>query len=156
LTTRTFLTTKILAMKKKVIFSFIILLLIAAKINAQALTDSSKSAEKPLSFSEFFNPYHNFDNKYFSKEFDNLQIISGRPLDNSSVWMRTRLQLNGLYNQDNSHGDVKSNVLNPLSQLYSASQSMKELKYFLGAVQTGAVGYLAYKHLKKYGFLKRK
>jgi hypothetical protein len=65
------------------------------------------------------------------------------------------MQLSGMYDNNASWG-MQSDILNALSQQYNASQSLKTFKYILEAVQAGAVGYLAYQHLKKYGFLKRK
>jgi hypothetical protein len=76
--------------------------------------------------------------------------------DTASVWIQTRMQLSNMMNQDDNKNNLQINILNPLSQKYSSLQSMKILKYILGTVQVSAVGYLAYLHLKKYGFLKKK
>lgn len=66
------------------------------------------------------------------------------------------MQLAGIISEVETQNYLQMNILNPLSAKYSGLQSMKVLKYILGTVQVGAVGYLAYLHLKKYGFLKRK
>jgi hypothetical protein len=67
------------------------------------------------------------------------------------------MQLNEFISgQDPIKSNFQLSILNPLQQQYSISQNMSALKYILGIVQTGAVGYLAYEHLKKYGFLKGK
>jgi len=42
----------------------------------------------------------------------------------------------------------------PLYQKYREDSKFNPFRYALGMVQTGAVGYLAYKHLKKYGFFR--
>ena len=42
----------------------------------------------------------------------------------------------------------------PLYQKYLEDSKFNPFKYALGMMQVGAVGYLAYKHIKKYGFLK--
>jgi hypothetical protein len=77
--------------------------------------------------------------------------------DSSTLWISTRMQLAGmLSSEDPMKNNFKTFILNPLKQQYDASQSFKELKYFLGMVQVGGVAYLAYQHIKKYGFLKRK
>jgi hypothetical protein len=79
--------------------------------------------------------------------------------DSSSIMMRTRLQLSGIYKlngEDPIKNNLKTNLLNPLYQEFASTQSMKELKYILGMVQVGGVAYLAYQHIKKYGFLKKK
>ena len=66
------------------------------------------------------------------------------------------MQLGEITNQDAGQNNFQTNILKPLQDKYAGMQSMKELKYILGTVQVSAVGYLAYLHLKKYGFLKRK
>ncbi len=79
--------------------------------------------------------------------------------DSSSIMMRTRLQLSGMYKlnrEDPVKNNLKMNLLNPLYQEFVSSQSMKELRYILGMVQMGGVAYLAYEHIKKYGFLQLK
>ena len=121
---------------------------------AQSKTDSLKKHESPLNFSNYFynqSPYSfNFD------DLSSLKSSSGFLNDSSSIWIRTRMQLAGIINQDEIQNNLQMNILNPLHEKYADLQSMKELKYILGAVQLSAVGYLAYLHLKKYGFLKRK
>ena len=122
---------------------------------AQSKTDSLKKHESPLNFSNYFynqSPYSfNFDDQ------SSLKLSTGFLNDSSSIWIRTRMQLAGNINQqDEIQNNLQLNILNPLQEKYTDLQSMKELKYILGAVQLSAVGYLAYLHLKKYGFLKRK
>lgn len=68
--------------------------------------------------------------------------------------MQTRMQLAWLNNQNPA--DAKANLLNPLYQNYMANQSMGWFKQILGAVQVGAVGFLAYKHIEKYYIKKKK
>jgi len=43
----------------------------------------------------------------------------------------------------------------PLYQKYLEDSKFNPFRYALGMVQAGAVGYLAYTHIKKYGFLKK-
>ena len=47
------------------------------------------------------------------------------------------------------------NITQPLYQKYLEDSKFNPFRYALGMMQVGAVGYLAYKHLKKYGFLKK-
>jgi hypothetical protein len=61
-----------------------------------------------------------------------------------------------LNREDPVKNNLKMNLLNPLYQEFVSSQSMKELRYILGMVQMGGVAYLAYEHIKKYGFLQLK
>jgi hypothetical protein len=60
-----------------------------------------------------------------------------------------------LSEQDSVKNNFQISILNPLQQQYLNSQNMSVWNYMLGMVQAGAFGYLAYEHLKKYGFLKK-
>ena len=121
---------------------------------AQSKPDSLKKQEPTLNFSNYF-----YNQSPYSFNFDflgSLKLSSGFLNDSSSIWIQTRMQLAGIINQDEIQNNLQLNILNPLHEKYADMQSMKVLKYILGAVQLSAVGYLAYLHLKKYGFLKRK
>lgn len=76
--------------------------------------------------------------------------------DTTSVWIRTRMMLSNFQSDDRADQVWETNILNPLQERFRKSQSMKIWNTILGSVQAGAAGYLAYKHLKKYGFLKKK
>ena len=55
--------------------------------------------------------------------------------------------------EENNGFEFKSgNLLNPLYNQYMQEQKYAIWRTILGSVQMGAVGYLAYKHIKKYGF----
>lgn len=141
---------------KRAAFSLIILFIFTVPLLSQSKIDTLTKTETPLSFSSYFNPYNDLSDTYFFNELNNLKINSYFIDDSSSIWMRTRMQLAGMFDRDNSNRNMQSDILNALSRQYSASQSLKTLRSILGAVQVGAVGYLAYQHLKKYGFLKKK
>jgi len=51
-------------------------------------------------------------------------------------------------------GETKSFMLTPLNIKYREDSKFNSIRYILGIAQTAAVGYMAYVHLKKYGFLK--
>ena len=121
---------------------------------AQNKTDSLKAGEMPLNLSNYF--YNQPPNSFGFDNISRLKLSPGFLDDSSSVWIQTRMQLAGITNQDEMQNNLQMNVLNPLHDKYVDLQSMKALKYILGAVQVSAVGYLAYLHLKKYGFLKGK
>lgn len=113
---------------------------------ASAQTDTSKTYFN-------INPKFSFGSTQISPEYFNRQPPYLNFINDSSfIWLRIRLQ----FDVDPMKNNLQTNILNPLSQQYSALQSMKELKYILGMIKTGTVGYLAYLHLKKYGFLKGK
>ena len=142
-------------MRKIAAFSIIFLILAVSRIPAQTKTDSLKRIEEPVTFSSYFNPAFNFDDSFFSNELTLRRFNSKLLNDPSSIWLNARMQMNEMIYRETSAGNLQSNILNPLSQQYSATQNMKLFRSIVGAVSVGAVGYLAYQHLKKYGFLKR-
>lgn len=76
--------------------------------------------------------------------------------DTTSLWIKTRIQLGAFSNRSINQSYSASDLLNPLYQKYLDSQGMRTINSILGSVSVGATAYLAYKHLKKYGFLKKK
>jgi len=138
---------------KTFLYNLIVLFLFCNLLVAQNKTDSLKNHDTPLNFSNYF-----YNQSSYTLKFDNLtslKLNSGFLNDSSSIWILTRMQLAGIINQDEIQNNLQMNILNPLLEKYTDLQSMKEWKYILGAVQLSAVGYLAYLHLKKYGFLKK-
>lgn len=92
-----------------------------------------------------------FDEFELHREFNNMKMnvqIAGDP---NTVWLRTSL---AILNTDNSDQNFSPHFLSPLEKQYLENSKFNPIRYLLGMVQTGAVGYLAYKHVKKYGFLK--
>lgn len=155
MTIRTFLEMKILMMTT-VFKSALLILVFSAQIFAQSQIDSVKKSPEPLTFYKYFNPSLNFDNNFFPDELNNPAINSDIINEPSSLWLRTRMLLNGTMSQEMTFNGAKSNILNPLYQQYSAGKNMRFINSILGSVSVGAAGYLAYRHLKKYGFLKKK
>lgn len=134
---------------------FSVLLFLSTLVTAQnAKVDSVKVTDTPLNFSTYFNPIRFLPTSYFDNELNNLDLITPLPIDSASIFMQTRMQLARFNTQ--SPFDAKANLLNPLYKKYMAGQSNGLGNQILGAVEIGAVGFLAYKHISKYGFLKSK
>jgi len=140
---------KILNINKILLFVFISSICIAQQSSFKVDTTKTLNLSPPIELLE----YHN--NLYFSEEFNLMSLYTSFIDDTSSVWIKTRFQLGNFSDQLNSNNNLQS-ILDPLQQNYIKSQSMKTFKMILGSVQAGAVGYLAYKHLKKYGLFKKK
>jgi len=70
----------------------------------------------------------------------------------STVWLRTELLI--MNNSQSELGDINTHFTSPLYQQYLRDSEFDMVRYVLGAVQAGAVGYMAYRHIKKYGFWK--
>lgn len=72
--------------------------------------------------------------------------------DNSKLWLESKVTLDKNFFAFDNDELPYENLLSPLMQQYQSQQKMAPLYYILGTAQTAAVGYLAYKHIKKYGF----
>ena len=70
----------------------------------------------------------------------------------STIWLRTELLI--MNNSQSDLGDINTHFTSPLYQQYLRDSEFDMVRYVLGAVQAGAVGYMAYRHIKKYGFWK--
>ena len=95
---------------------------------------------------------YNID-EIFSKPISN-QIPEDVLFDDnpSTVWLRTELLI--MNNSQSDLGDINTHFTSPLYQQYLRDSEFDMVRYVLGAVQAGAVGYMAYRHIKKYGFWK--
>lgn len=136
----------------------ILFLLLIIRTQAQTnvngkLTDTLRTSVDTFLNDELSRSLSNPNSLYRSfSDFPNQNNIS---IDTSSVWLQARMQLGETMNEDPVKSNFKANILNPLRQQFSDIESMKVIKYILATVQVGAVGYLAYQHIKKYGFLKK-
>ena len=71
----------------------------------------------------------------------------------STIWLRTEVSLSNNNYQFGSK-EVNTHFTSSLYQQYLKDSEFDMVRYILGTVQAGAVGYMAYKHIKKYGFWK--
>ena len=99
------------------------------------------------------NLNYNFDDliHYNSPDFSPNNLP---PHDNpSTIWLRTELALSSslLFGEKT---ETDRHFTSILYQQYLEDSKFDPVRYVLGMAQLGAVGYLAYKHIKKYGFWK--
>ncbi len=71
--------------------------------------------------------------------------------DPQTVWLRTSIAVSGA---EYLNQNFSPHFLSSLEKKYFEDSKFNLIRYILGAAQTGAAGYLAYKHIKKYGFIK--
>ena len=95
----------------------------------------------------------------------NLDEIFSKPISNqipedflfddnpSTVWLRTQLLIS-INTAQSGSGEINTHFTSPLYQQYLRDSEFDMVRYILGTVQAGAVGYMAYRHIKKYGFWK--
>jgi hypothetical protein len=92
-----------------------------------------------------------FDEFELQRDFKEMKTSISIDGDPNTVWLRTSLAIS---NTNDTYQKFSPYFLSPLEKQYLEDSKFNPLKYALGMVQAGAVGYLAYKHIKKYGFLK--
>lgn len=116
--------------------------------NTVSTNDSLKIRINPNPLTQMQIKFDEFELQRDFKEIKMSVPIDGDP---QTVWLRTSLAIT---NTENSNQNFSSHFLAPLEKQYLQDSKFDPVKYALGMVQAGAVGYLAYKHIKKYGFLK--
>ena len=85
------------------------------------------------------------------RQFNNIKSNIAIDVDPQTVWLRTAIVISKSEVADNN---FSPHLLSPLERKYYEDSKFDPIRYVLGMAQVGAVGYLAYKHIKKYGFLK--
>ena len=92
-----------------------------------------------------------FDEFELQREFKEMKTSISIDGDPNTVWLRTSLAIS---NTNDTYQNFSPYFLSPLEKQYLEDSKFNPIRYALGMIQAGAVGYLAYKHIKKYGFLK--
>lgn len=92
-----------------------------------------------------------FDEFELQREFNNMKMSVRIDGDPQTVWLRTSIAIS---NSETFGQNFSPHFLSPLEIQYLENSKFDPVKYVLGLAQLSAVGYLAYKHIKKYGFLK--
>ena len=92
-----------------------------------------------------------FDEFELQREFKEMKTSISIDGDPNTVWLRTSLAIS---NTNNTYQNFSPYFLSPLEKQYLEDSKFNPIRYALGMIQAGAVGYLAYKHIQKYGFFK--
>ena len=118
------------------------------EINSRIADDSLKIKFKENSLIKIQIKFDEFE---LHREFKDMKMSVPIDGDPNTVWLRTSLALS---NTETTNQNFSPHFLSLLEKQYLENSKFNPLKYALGMVQAGAVGYLAYKHIKKYGFFK--
>lgn len=149
-----FIHSLLLVMNKSIKLIFLFLLAIGL-VYPQTTDKNNLQFSDSIKITSKISPLSILQNKY--KEFEIYRNLNSMKMnvdvngDPKTLWLRTSLVIS---NTNNPNTEFKPNFLSPLAQKYKQDSKFNPIKYVLGAAQVGAVGYLAYKHIKKYGFLK--
>ena len=132
--------------------------LITIRIFSQQGNTENVTSENSIYKYQGINPQLNIPSQVFEIDWqlsfwkqESNMLIEG---NNSNLWLRTEMALSysGGFNSDNLVSS--ENFSAPLYANYIENQKFNPLFYVLGMAQTAAVGYMVYRHIKKYGFFK--
>ena len=98
---------------------------------------------------------YQFNSQTFLDEMNRFYFTHYAMYDTSATMLSARMMI-GAFNSRDEYGRYTTKMLTPLYNSYMASQDNAVWRKVLGAIQLGGAAYLAYKHLRKYGFLKKK
>jgi hypothetical protein len=73
--------------------------------------------------------------------------------DRSTIWLRTELLFSN-HSYFPVEDEFDAHFTSPLHQQFLKDSEFDMVRYVLGMAQLSAVAYMAYRHIKKYGFLK--
>ena len=92
-----------------------------------------------------------FDEFELYRSLNNYKMQLPLDEDTNTVWLRTSIIIS---KEEFSDNKFSPHFLEPLEAKYHKDSKFNVFRYALGMAQAGAVGYLAYKHIKKYGLFK--
>jgi hypothetical protein len=142
---------------QKIFFITAAIIFLMGKIYSQQQDSASVEYDKPPLFNSETPP------SAINIDYDEFEIILDLSLLKSGIFISDKLFNSspftsfGLLSDFNSFGEMNEsqiNFTNPLMFQYQKEQKISGIRFFFGAMQTAAVGYLAYKHIKKYGLFK--
>ena len=110
------------------------------KINNQTI-QPSKSLFSVLDDLDFYLDLHDL----------NKTLLLNADPNTTWLWTSYAISNQAIFQSNENFKDMTL----PLYQKYLEDSKFNPFRYALGMVQAGAVGYLAYTHIKKYGFLKK-
>jgi hypothetical protein len=136
---------------RKVIFTTLSIIILSFTCSAQEeKTDTVKLK------SDIVNPLENmrlrfeeFD--FYRDKYQNIQIQTNKDTNTLQLWTEMIIKSVSGKRPDSNGADFY--FLSPLYNKFLEESKFNPVKYVLGMAQLSAVGYLAYKHIKKYGFI---
>jgi hypothetical protein len=111
----------------------------SVKVNSQTI-NPNKSLSSVLDDLDFYLDLHDL----------NKTLLLNADPNTTWLWTSYAISSQAAYQSNVDFDDMTL----PLYKKYLEDSKFNPFRYALGMMQAGAVGYLAYKHIKKYGFLK--
>ena len=136
-----------------VIFVLIFSVIINGQVEDPSSIESKDSVNRHLGISPLLKIHFNLnlDFPFLYSPFQSNKLIEG---DKNTLWLRTEMALSYFSNYNSGNANPSTDLMSPLYEQYLERSKINPLRYVLGMAQLTAVGYLAYRHIKKYGFLK--
>jgi len=141
----------------RTLLKILLLVLLLDNISFPQQTDnknfiySTDSIKARININPLMQIQNKFDEFELHREFKEMKLSIPIDGDPQTVWLRTMFAIS---NSENVNKDLSQHFLYPLERQFLENSKFNLVRYALGMIQVGAVGYLAYKHIKKYGFLK--
>ena len=138
----------------------LIKILFALVIAAQAVFPQKNKKDSTDFHPNLLNPFQlnlHEDDLYKLEDFGlylNLRSKNNFPInkDPNTQWLWTQAVLSNSSFTINQDGSDFNNMLSIQYNQLKENSKFSPVRYVLGMAQLSAVGYLAYKHIKKYGF----
>ena len=143
----------------KIFKTVVILLLSMLALNVVAQVREEKSenyGDSTYRFQGIVPPVefqYNLNEIYSKPIFNQLEedvIFDDNP---STLWLRTELLVSN-QTEIYDHSEISTHFTSPLYLKYLKDSEFDMVRYILVAAQASAVAYMAYRHIKKYGFWK--
>jgi hypothetical protein len=131
---------------------FIPFILLSALTYSQQ--NKSDSVQEIYSYESMLKLQTKFDEFDVYRELNYLRMDLPANTDTNTIWMWTKLSITNTGVTGFYAGETPLSMIEPLHQQYIENSKLNPVRYVLGMAQTAAVGYLAYQHIKKYGFFK--
>ena len=131
-----------------IILPFLYCTLIYAQTETEVFKDSVLRYQgiiPAFNFNYSFNDLIHYNNPDFIQ--DNLPFYN----DSSTIWLRTEMAISSSLLFQEKTG-ANQHFTSILYQKHLEDSKFDPVRYVLGMAQLGAVGYLVYKRIKKYGF----
>ncbi len=140
---------------KTVVFLCIIFFLPAVIFSQTEKTVGNEhdSIKTIVNFSSFLNRAEYLSNIYSEENQSSFNLDTQMLNDENFVSLKL-MALNRSQKLTVNSAALPQNILAPLYNSYMENQKFSMVRTILGMTQTAAAGYLAYRHIKKYGLFK--
>ena len=131
---------------------FVFVMLLSPFVYSQE--ENEDSVVKINSFESLLKLQTKFDEFEIYRELNYMRLELQADNDRNTIWMWTKLSITNSGWQEHHPGESPGSMIEPMREQFIENSKFNPVRYVLGMAQTAAVGYLAYQHIKKYGFFK--